>query len=131
MSGDITASICAVGMLVTAGAVLLKNFGFKGAGVFTAAAIAAMTASVMSPLSAVFLSVESSFPSELLPYGESAVKAVGIGYLSGICSDIAKELGEGGVSKVILLAARLEMIVIAVPFIEEVMNLAAELISGG
>lgn len=131
MVENVTVSVCAVGMLVTAAAVLLKNFGFKGAGVFVAAAIAAMAAYMTSPISDVFSSVKSSLPEELLPYGEAAVKAVGIGYLSGICSDIAVELGEGGVAKAIILAAKFELTVVALPFIEEVMRLATELISGG
>lgn len=131
MHGNITATACAVGMLVTAGAVLLKNFGFKGAGIFTAASIALILSSVLSPLSAVFSSFNETLPSELLPYTEAAVKAVGIGYLSGVCAEIARELGEGGVGKAVLLVARVELVLISIPFIEEVMTLAKELVAGG
>lgn len=131
MHGDITVTACAVGMVVVAGAVLLKNFGFKGAGVFTAASIALMLSSVLSPLSAVFSSFNETLPTELLPYTEAAVKAVGIGYISGACSDIARELGEAGVGKAVLLVAKLELVIISIPFIKEVMSLAKELISGG
>lgn len=131
MYGSISASTCAVGMLVAAAAVLLKNFGFKGACVFTAASIAIMLSSAISPIRSIFSSLGEAFSPELLPYGEAAVKVVGIGYLSGVSSDIAKELGEAGVAKAVLLVAKLELVLIAVPFIEEVMGIANELIAGG
>ena len=131
MYESISANACAAGMLIAAAAVLLKNFGFKGACVFTAASIAIMLSSAISPLRSVFSSFSEALPAELLPYAEAAVKVIGIGYLSGVCSDIAKELGEGGVAKAILLVSKLEIILIAIPFIEQVMGLASELIAGG
>ena len=61
-------------------------------------------------------------------YAKTALKIVGIGYLSGISSDVCKELGESGVAKCIGVLAKLELACIVTPLICEILKTAEELI---
>lgn len=57
-----------------------------------------------------------------------ALKIVGAGYLFGICADIATELGEPLVAKGLLVAGRIEMLLVAAPYFVGIIKLGAELI---
>lgn len=59
---------------------------------------------------------------------ECALKIVGAGYLFGICSDIAAELGEPLVSKGLLTVGRVEILLIAMPYFVGAVQLGAELV---
>ena len=56
------------------------------------------------------------------------MKVVGIGYLGGISSDVCKEIGEAGVAKGISVAARLEILLISLPFVKDLLELSVSLI---
>ena len=122
-------AIVTVGILATVGAVVLKGFGFKGAGVFSAAAITVMLASAVKSASPIF-DLLSGVPEECSPYAEAVIKAVGIGYATGITADICRELGEGGIAKAVLTCARIEIALVALPHLYEITELAMELIGG-
>lgn len=58
----------------------------------------------------------------------SALKIVFVGYVFGFCADTASELGEGGVANALTLAGRVEVAVIAMPYLSEVVKTAIEVI---
>ena len=116
-------------MLVAVGALLLKNFGFKGAPVFVCAGILFLIccySDAFGEINKTFLSLSSY--ADIEEYTSAAMKVVGIGYLSGIGADACRELGEAGVAKCISILARLEFIMIATPFIRDIMELSVALI---
>ena len=57
-----------------------------------------------------------------------ALKTVGAGYLFGICADITTELGEPLVAKGLLVAGRVEMLLLVAPYFVGALKLGAELI---
>jgi hypothetical protein len=59
---------------------------------------------------------------------EYTLKILGIGYLSGLSSDICKELGEAGIASVVVLLARLEILLIISPLIIKILTLGLELV---
>ena len=59
---------------------------------------------------------------------ESIMKILGIGYLSGICSDVCKELGEAGIASIVVTIARLESFAVISPLIVEILTLGLELV---
>lgn len=128
-STEITSTVCAVGLMAAASAIILKNFGYKGVPVLTSVVIIVILSFSVSRLLPIF-DISGKLPDELSEYVLAAVKAVGIGYLSGISSDICKELGEAGIAKGISVAAKIELILIAAPFVSEAASLAVELIGG-
>ncbi len=122
-------SAIAVLLLIAALSLILKNFGFRGAPVFVSVALVF----VISCFDEGFITIKNTY-TELISYADigeyssAAMKVVGIGYLSGISSDICREIGENGVAKCIAVISKLEIIGIAAPFLCQVVSLCAELL---
>ena len=120
---------CIYMLLVAAVSVILKNFGFKGAPLICALALICVAIPMLERLSAL-----KSFGTDLVypeaqRYVKAAVKVVGIGYLSGISADVCKEIGESGIAKCISVVCKIELILLSVPFIEEILQFATSLCS--
>lgn len=122
-----TLKLCFLGLIVAFCAVLLKNFGWRGAPVFAALGIVAL----LSDIPAFFSDAFKLFDAwQGLSESAAAIfKIVGIGYLFGISSDICRELGESGISSALTLVGRFEIIAVALPFISEIFALALSLVS--
>ena len=58
----------------------------------------------------------------------AALKILGLGYLFGISADLCRELGEGGIAKAVEVVGRIEIIVVILPFFEEIIKIGVELI---
>ena len=58
----------------------------------------------------------------------SAAKIIGAGYLFGICSDMASEMGEAMVSRVLICAGKIEVLLIVLPYFDEMLKLGTSLI---
>ncbi|MBQ8381125.1 MAG: stage III sporulation AC/AD family protein [Clostridia bacterium] len=126
--------ISAIGALlfITASVAILKSFGFKGAPVIAALAFvhtSTLIPEALLPLTSLFESIEGV--NGVSEYVRSAVKIVGIGYLGGICSDVCRELGEGGIAKCVTLVSRLELIAITLPILSELFSMLCEIVSFG
>jgi hypothetical protein len=52
----------------------------------------------------------------------AGLKIVGVGYLSGIASDLCTDLGEGGLARGATVLGRLEIAVICLPFLEKIIG---------
>ena len=117
--------IGAVGLLLAITAVLLKDLGFRGAAVFSAFSLVALLSLCTEGL--LTLSVLAS-QAALSEAAEAVMKIVGIGLLAGLTADVCRELGEGGIARGVLLAGRLEMLCIALPFLQRIIDLGLELL---
>jgi len=110
-------------------AFVLKAFGWRGAPL---AAIAAVLL-ILSCFSDTLDKVREIFSvagegDELFGAGEYLMKILGIGYLSGICSDVCRELGEAGIASAVTTVARLEAVAVLLPLISEIITLGLELV---
>lgn len=117
-------------MLAAVSVLILKSFGFRGAPLVAAVGIAAALSLYGSSFSEIF----GTFSylggiADISGYLTSLVKVVGISYLAGISMDICREIGEGGVAKCISLITKLELILIALPYIEEIFDTVLSLLS--
>ncbi len=121
--------IGAVGLLLAITAVLLKDLGFRGAAVFSAFSLVALLSLCTEGLLTLSgaLSVLAS-QAALSEAAEAVMKIVGIGLLAGLTADVCRELGEGGIARGVLLAGRLEMLCIALPFLQRIIDLGLELL---
>ena len=108
--------------------VLLREFGFRGARLFsilgTVTVIGALIISVgnASPIGA-YLSdgVNKEYASMIL-------KIIGVGYVSGICSDICTDLGEMGLSGAVAMIGKIEIVLISLPCAKEIIERGLALI---
>ena len=58
----------------------------------------------------------------------SAAKIIGVGYLFGRGADVIAELGEGMISKGLLVAGKIEILLIALPYFKDILELGLSLI---
>lgn len=108
---------------------LLREVGFRAAPVITVVAI------LLILLYAVRMygdAVQALSPliSGALEGGamEAMLKVTGMTYVFGIASDACLELGAAGVAKALDAVGRIEILLIAVPYVKEIVMLGAELI---
>jgi hypothetical protein len=59
---------------------------------------------------------------------EAMLKVTGLTYLYGISADVCRDLGEAGISKALEAVGRVEIMLIAVPYVTEIIMLGSELI---
>ncbi len=118
-----------LGILLAVVAYVLSQLGFRGTRAFVALSLVAI-------LLAVSVSVGESV-SEMGRIGElakmsavakPALKIVFLGYLFGICADIATELGESGIANALMIGGRIEMLLVTLPYINDIVELAVDLI---
>ena len=115
-----------IGAIVT---FVLKAFGWKGAPLAAISAILVIISYCGEVFGEVFSLFESLPESDGAPQAsEYLMKILGIGYLSGICSDVCRELGEPTIASVVTTVARLEALLVILPMVTEIINLGLELV---
>ncbi len=109
-------------------AFLLRGFGWRGAPIFVSVAVTLIVTKAFTSLISVFGLVERLSESANIkePVG-TAVKIIGLSYLFGISSDIARELGESGIAKAVEMLGRVEILLLALPYFEKIVNIGIEL----
>ena len=120
---------CALGLVCAVCVLLLKELGWRAAPVF--AAVGAL--SVFSIALPEVKSVSDELTAVVSAAGASEVargvlKIIGVGYLSGICSDICREVGAERVGASVTFVGRVEIAVIAMPYVLRMLKLGLELI---
>ncbi len=118
--------------LALVGAILsfvLKAFGWKGAPLIAIATMLSLMAfftDSFDKISEIFdIAADTDGVAEVSEY---LLKILGLGYLSGICSDVCRELGEAGIASMVLTVGRLESLLVISPLILEIMTLGLELV---
>ena len=60
---------------------------------------------------------------------DSVLRAVGIGLVTELTAGFCRDLGEGGVADAVLLFGKLEILLLALPLVDELLKIIGELIS--
>ncbi len=121
--------IGAIGLLLAITAVLLKDLGWRGAAVFSAFSLVmlfSLCTEGLLELSGVLSQLAAG--STLSEAAEGILKITGIGLLMGAAADICRELGENGIARGVALAGRLEILLVALPFLQKIIALGVELL---
>ncbi len=115
-------------MLLAVSALLLRNFGWRGAPVFAVLCIVVLLAESALGFEKIFSSLTNIAESaNISEAAAAALKITGIGYLFGICADVVRELGETGMAKVVEIVGRVEIIAVIFPFFEDILRVGVEL----
>ncbi len=122
--------ITALGLLLALMGILLRSFGFRGAGAFAALGVATLVSFTAGELSELFglFGYSELFSEEAMGYVGAIMKIVGAGYIFGIGADICRELGEGGIANGVLVAGRVEIFAITLPYLKKILDIGAELL---
>lgn len=120
--------IVGIGTLASVLGMLLREAGFKGAKLIGICAIVALSAYAVSGIGEFSSGLGTQyFGSEIEKSAVLIMKIVGTGYIFGVCSDICRELGEAGLSSAVLIAGRIEILLLALPSFREIIGLGIEL----
>ena len=120
--------ICGVAILGTFTVFILKSFGWKGSALVSVAVIVTLTSFFdffFGEIKKIFDTV--AYIDGLEEATRLILKVIGIGYISGISSDICRELGEGGIASLVTTLSRLEIFVVISPLFYEILTLGLEL----
>lgn len=105
---------CAILVLFTT--VILRELGFKGVRLIALiASISVLAASISAIESVVGLLGGLGEFGAGKEYAVLVMKIVGVGYISGICSDMCIEFGEVTLSNSVIMFGKVEMLVLSVP----------------
>ena len=116
-------------ILLAISAFMLRSLGWRAAPVFALISALIILGKIGDALFGVLDTVAS-----LGKYADieeavgAALKILGLGYLFGISADLCRELGEGGIAKAVEVVGRIEIIVVILPFFEEIIKIGVELI---
>ena len=89
--------------------------------------VSTITLGVLNPILVYVRSLLSG--TSLDEIGETLLKALGIAFLSQICSDICRDCGENSAAAGVELMARLEILLLSLPMLEKVISTAREVLS--
>lgn len=120
---------CALAIGAAVLSILLKEMGWRGApliGVLASVGILTLVLPYFSTLRGFYSDVSEGFG--LSGLVSSSIKVIGVGYLGGICSDVCTELGEGGAASAVIMAARLEILVLTAPYFVKVVEMGVSLL---
>ena len=108
---------------------ILKAFGWRGAPLVAIASMVVLIGFIVASFENIQVIFETLEKEDGIAEScEYLLKILGIGYVSGISSDICRELGECGIASVITTVARIESLVIILPLVIEIMTLGLGLV---
>lgn len=121
--------VCAMAIFSAILFAILDAFGFKSKGLFGTLCCLIILSALGDMLGEAFGSVLSIAERTGISEATScALKAVGLGYVFGITSDLCTSLGEVGIAKAVTAVGRVEIFVIAYPYFEKMIALGIELL---
>lgn len=122
--------ICLFALVCCLIGVLLKSMGFGSVGLITTLSALLILSAVSGGFADIFGSLASfSQGAGITEAAKSALRVVGLGYIFGFTAEICTSLGESFVASVVTTAGRVEMFLVALPYIKRVVELGAELLS--
>ena len=120
--------ICGVALICSAAAVIVGKSGGVGVAIKLGGTVAVLGLVLTLIISAVeylgtmgFLSVPSRYFSVML-------KALGVCVLCRVCSDVCRDCGDATASGAVESAAKLTLVLLSLPLVEELIGYAAELV---
>lgn len=122
------AKICAVGLISAVCLLLLREVGWRGAPIFAAVASLAIIGFVLPEIKDMSEGLASAL--DLVGATETArsvIKIVGLSYLFGISADVCREVGSDRIASAVILAGRIEIALVAVPYVIQMLKLGMEL----
>ena len=124
------ARLCGAGLLLAVMGLILRSFGIRGGGAFSALAVAVLLSVVSGELGALarLFGVDEPILGAASEQVSAIARIVGAGYLFGICADICTELGEVGIAKAVVIGGRVEILLISAPYFVEICEAGKELL---
>lgn len=119
--------ILAIAFIGVCASLVLKNIGYKGAGVVVSVVIICILGSLVDKIGEIKNELFALFDDALaLKCGQTLVKILGVTYLSSICEQTCEALGEAQIAKGVEVWGRVEIIAILMPYFKSLLRLGGE-----
>lgn len=121
--------LAAVPLLVAFLAFMLREMGFRGTRPIAVVGIALLALAAAGGIGRLFDGLGLTELSEQA--GEvtaSVLKVIGVGYVFGFVADVCRDMGETGIASWTLAAGRVEILLLAMPYILHALELARGMI---
>lgn len=108
---------------------LLNGAGFKSKGLFATLCLLILFVGLADSLSTLLSGIMSiAERTGIREAASCALRAVGLGYIFGITSDICDSLGEKALSSAVTAIGRVQILLVAYPYFEKIVSLGLELV---
>ncbi len=122
---EVFLSAMGLGLLVACAALILRQLGFGATPAVICLGLVMLLSLCAEGLGSIGREIEKIGEwSNISEYASSVLKVIGIGYVSGMSSDVCETLGEGAVARGILLLGKLEILAVALPYVSEILTMA-------
>ena len=120
---------CALALVGAFCAFILRELGWHSAGITATLCALIVFSLITDGVLAFTKEIERLYVlAELSDYGKCVLKIVGIGYVSGIGSDICRDVGQAGIATALGVVGRIEILLVVLPYFKEILDLAMRLL---
>lgn len=121
--------ICLFALICTLLGTLLQEMGYRSRGLFATLSALLMLSVVGGGLADAVGKIMSMANAAGVTEGaRAALRAVGLGYIFGFTAEICSSLGEHLIASVVTVAGKIQIFLIAFPYIEKIVELGGELL---
>ena len=61
-------------------------------------------------------------------YADVVIRAVGVSFLAHICAEVCRECKEGSVASAVILAAKIEILILCLPLVDKIISYASDIL---
>ncbi len=122
--------ICCLAMTAVVASVLLRRWSADFLPLIRLGAallLCAAAISLISPLVSYLQNLTET--AGIAPYAECLFKALAIAGLTQVCAELCRESGESGIATGVEIAGKAEILLLALPLVNEILSTANELLS--
>lgn len=121
--------ICLFALICTLLGTLLQEMGYRSRGLFATVSAILMLSTLGGSLSDMLGGLMSMADAVGVTEGaKAALRAVGLGYVFGFTAEICSSLGESLLASVVTVAGKIQIFLVAYPYIEKIVKLGGELL---
>ncbi len=121
--------VCAAALICSLLCALLDGLGYRSKGLFATLCAIIILSLLGESLSRLFSGITSLADlTGITEAASCALKAIGLGYVFGITADICDSLGEKMISSAVTAIGRIQIFLVAYPYLEKTVALGLKLI---
>lgn len=124
--------ICGLAVLCLAATAVLARMGGEFVGLVRLGGSVLLFGVLILGLSEVLETLRTLFSeSGAERYADRMIRALGLAFLTAICSDLCRDTGEQAIASGVEMAGKLSIVWLALPLVEEIMKIAVEILELG
>lgn len=124
--------ICGLSVLCLAASLLLARMGGEFQGLVRLGGSILLFGTLIFGLGAMLETLREVFSaSGAEVYADRMLRALGLAFLTAICSDLCRDTGENTLASGVEMAGKLSIVWLSLPLVEEIMEMADEILEIG